>query len=81
MARKMSVFERFLQAAERTADITARWYFQKQWMKEDLLSDQQIERIARRAAEMINISADTSEAEKEIERLKKLIEELWEERK
>ena len=71
-----SMFERYLDALEKSADITLQWYFQKQYMKEQLLSEAEIDRIADRVLERFKVKVDVTEAVLEIEQLKRAIEQL-----
>lgn len=52
---------RFLEAAEKTGDIMLRYWYQRQMILDNLLSDQEIDRIADRVIQRISITADTSE--------------------
>ena len=71
-----SMFERYLDALEKSADITLQWYFQKQYMKEQLLSEAEIDRIADRVLERFKVKVDVTEAVMEIEKLKRAIDQL-----
>ena len=71
-----SMFERYLDALEKSADITLQWYFQKQYMKEQLLSEAEIDRIADRVLERFKVKVDVTEAVLEIEKLKRAIDQL-----
>ena len=66
------MFERYLDTLEKSADITLKWYFQKQYLKEQLLSDAEIDRIADRVLERFTVKVDVTEAVLEIEKLKEL---------
>ena len=70
------MFERYLDALEKSADITLQWYFQKQYLKEQLLNDAEIDRIADRVLERFTVKVDVSEAVLEIEKLKRAIDQL-----
>lgn len=56
-----SMFERWLEAAEKTGDIMLQYQFQKDMMKNKLLSDKEIDVIADRVIQRLNITADVSE--------------------
>ena len=56
-----SMFERWLEATSKTADYMLRYQFQKDMMKQDLLSDREIDRIADRVIQRLHITADISE--------------------
>lgn len=71
-----TMFERYLDALEKSADITLQWYFHKQYMKEQLLSEAEIDRIADRVLERFKVKVDVTEAVLEIEQLKRAIEQL-----
>lgn len=45
MRRQLSMYERFLQAAEKTGDITLRYQFQKEMMKASLLDRHEREKL------------------------------------
>lgn len=45
MKRQLSMYERFLQAAEKTGDITLRYQFQKEMMKASLLDRHEREKL------------------------------------
>ena len=70
------MFERYLDTLEKSADITLKWYFQKQYLKEQLLSDAEIDRIADRVLERFTVKVDVTEAVLEIEKLKRAIDQL-----
>lgn len=69
MKRYQSVFERYLDAAGKTADVTLRWYYQKQMMMANLLNDAEIERIADRVLERLRVTVD-------IDNLRQVLKEL-----
>lgn len=45
MRKQISMYERFLQAAEKTGDITLRYYFQKEMIKTSLLDRYEREKL------------------------------------
>ena len=71
-----SMFERYLDALEKSADITLQWYFQKQYIKEQLLSEAEIDRIVDRVLERFKVKVDVTEAVLEIDKLKRAIDQL-----
>ena len=71
-----SMFERYLDALEKSADITLQWYFQKRYLKEQLLSEADIDRIADRVLERFKVKVDVTDAVLEIEKLKRAIDQL-----
>ena len=73
---RKSMFERYLDALEKSADITLQWYFQKQYLKEQLLSEADIDRIADRVLERFKVKVDVTDAVLEIEKLKRAIDQL-----
>lgn len=71
-----SMFERYIDALEKSSDITLQWYFQKQYLKEQLLSEADIDRIADRVLERFKVKVDVTDAVLEIEKLKRAIDQL-----
>ena len=56
-----SMFERWLEATTKTGDIMFQYQFQKDMMKNKLLSDKEIDAIADRVIQRLNIKVDASE--------------------
>ena len=56
-----SMFERWLEATTKTGDIMLQYQFQKDMMKDKLLSDKEIDEIADRVIQRLNIKVDASE--------------------
>ena len=56
-----SSFERYLEAITKSADITLQYLFQKDMIKQNLLSDSEIDVIADRVIQRLHITADISE--------------------
>ena len=56
-----NIFERWLEAAEKTGDIMLQYQFQKDMMKNKFLSDKEIDVSADRVIQRLNITADVSE--------------------
>ena len=55
MNRQKGIFERYLEAMQKTGDIMLRYAYQKEMMKSRLLDDAEIDRIAERALSRISI--------------------------
>ena len=55
MSNQKGVFERYLDAMEKTGDIMLAWLYQKEMMKTRLLDDAEIDRIAERVLSRIDI--------------------------
>lgn len=56
-----SMFERWLEATSKTADYMLQYQFQKEMIKQNLLSDREIDVIADRVIQRLHITADISE--------------------
>ena len=56
-----SMFERWLEATSKTADYMLQYQFQKEMMKQNLLSDSEIDVIADKVIQRLHITADISE--------------------
>ena len=56
-----SSFERYLEAMTKSADIALQYQFQKDMIKQNLLSDREIDVIAERVIQRLNISVDASD--------------------
>ena len=55
MYNQMSMFERYIEAMQKTGDYMLAWQFQKEQMKARLLDDAEIDRIAERVLQRISI--------------------------
>ena len=55
MNRQKGIFERYLEAMQKTGDIMLRYAYQKEMMKSRLLDDAEIDRIAERVLSRISI--------------------------
>lgn len=53
-----SVFERFLEAMQKTGDYMLAWEFQKKMMKDRLLRDEELDRIAEKVLSRIHIQLE-----------------------
>lgn len=69
MNRQKGIFERYLEAMQKTGDIMLRYAYQKEMMKSRLLDDAEIDRIAERVLSRIDIRLED-------EALKKLLDML-----
>ena len=80
MSKSKGVFERSIEEAERTGDIMLNYYFQKQAIKEQLLSAQEREQLVNDVAEKvlsrISATVDASEIFDAIDGLNEKIESL-----
>lgn len=56
-----SSFERYLEALTKSMDITLQYQFQKEMMKQNLLSDHEIDIIADKVIQRLNINVDASD--------------------
>ena len=55
MNRQKGIFERYLEAMQKTGDIMLRYAYQKEMMKSRLLDDAEVDRIAERVMRRISI--------------------------
>ena len=80
MARYKGMFERYLEAAERTGDIMLRYIYQKEMMKQNWLSSEEHNRIVQEAADLalsrISLTVDASEVFDAIDGLNEKIDSL-----
>lgn len=76
MRRQLSMYERFLQAAEKTGDITLRYQFQKEMMKASLLDRHEREKLKAEITEDIMSRISISLNEQAIKQLDKMLREL-----
>ena len=70
------MLQRFLEAAEQSADATLRYAYQKQLFKGQLLSKQDLDYIAREVAKRLSIHLDASEIITEIDEIEKRLNKL-----
>ena len=70
----MSMFERYIEAMQKTGDYLLAWQFQKEQMKARLLDNAEIDRIAERVLKRISIRIE-AEA---IEQLRNMLNSLGE---
>lgn len=66
------MFERYIEAMQKTGDYMLAWQFQKEQMKSRLLDDAEIDRIAERVLQRISIRIETEA----IEQLRDLLNSL-----
>lgn len=76
MQKQKSVFERMIEATEKTGDIMLRYQFQKDMMKSSLLSDYEIDRLADKVLSRIAIKTDIVQAIANIKELQNTINNL-----
>ena len=72
MSNQKSIFERYIEAMQKTGDYMLAWQFQKEQMKARLLDDAEIDRIAERVLQRISIRIETEA----IEQLRDLLNSL-----
>ena len=53
--KQKSALERYVEAMGKAADITLQWYFQKQMIREQMLSERELDRIAEKVLSRISI--------------------------
>lgn len=71
-----SMFERWLEATTKTGDIMLQYQFQKDMIKNKLLSDKEIDAIADRVIQRLNIKVDASEIIAAIDEINKRLNDL-----
>lgn len=71
-----SMFERWIEATTKTGDIMLQYQFQKDMMKDKLLSDKEIDEIADRVIQRLNIKVDASEIIAAIDEINKRLNDL-----
>lgn len=71
-----SMFERWLEATTKTGDIMLQYQFQKDMIKNKLLSDKEIDAIADRVIQRLNIKVDASELIAAIDEINKRLNDL-----
>ena len=70
------MFERWLEAMTKSADIALQYQFQKDMIKQNLLSDREIDVIADKVIQRLNISVDASDIINAIDDLNNRIKNL-----
>ena len=71
-----SMFERWLEATSKTVDYMLQYKFQKDMIKQNLLSDREIDVIADKVIQRLNISVDASDIINAIDDLNNRIKNL-----
>lgn len=71
-----SMFERWIEATTKTGDIMLQYQYQKDMMKNKLLSDKGIDEIADRVIQRLNIKIDASEIIAAIDEINKRLNDL-----
>ena len=71
-----SMFERWIEATTKTGDIMLQYQYQKDMIKNKLLSDKEIDEIADRVIQRLNIKVDASEIIAAIDEINKRLKEL-----
>ena len=71
-----SMFERWIEATTKTGDIMLQYQFQKDMIKDTLLSDKEIDEIADRVIQRLNIKVDASEIIASIDEINKRLNDL-----
>lgn len=76
-----SSFDRFIDAMQKTGDITLRYYYQKQMIKDSLLSAEErkklIDEVADQVISRISLTADVTDIINSIEEIRKKLDELF----
>ena len=78
MQKQKSVFERMIEATEKTGDIMLRYQYQKDMMKGNLLSDAELDRLADKVISRIAFKLNIEQAIANIEELQCSIKKLGE---
>ncbi len=76
MKTHKSAFVRYTEAMQKTGDYVLAYWYQKQQLLDNLLSDREVDRIADRVIERINITIDASEVFEAIADLQKQLDGL-----
>ena len=71
-----SMFERWIEATTKTGDIMLQYQYQKDMMKNKLLSDKEIDEVADRVIQRLNIKVDASEIIAAIDEINKRLNDL-----
>ncbi len=71
-----SPFIRYTEAMQKTGDYVLAYWYQRQQLLDSLLSDREIDRIADRVIERINVTIDASEVFEALADLQKQIDSL-----
>lgn len=76
MQRQKSVFDRMIEATEKTGDIMLRYQFQKEMFKSQLLSEYMLDCIAEKVLSRIAMKTDIVQAVANIKELQNAINKL-----
>lgn len=71
-----SMFERWLEATTKTGDVMLQYQFQKDMIKDTLLTDSVIDEIADRVIQRLSIKVDASEIIAAIDEINKRLNDL-----
>lgn len=74
--KQKSMMERYVEAMQKTGDYMLAWQFQKNMIKEQLLREAELDRIADRVISRLSITVDASQIVQEIEDIHNAIERL-----
>ena len=78
--RNKSMFQRYVEAAQKTGDIMLRWQYQKDMMKQSILDRQERERliedVADRVLARISITVDAEDVINAIEDIQRRLDRL-----
>ena len=80
--KRKTWFDRYLEAIERSGDITLRWWYQRQKAKEELLSKREHDRLvhdtANEVLSRIDATVDATEIIEAIDEIQRRLDELGE---
>lgn len=76
MTKQKSMAERFIEAMQNTGDIMLRYQFQKDMIKQNIFTDEELDRIADKVISRISITADATDAILKIKALSDALDEL-----
>lgn len=78
MKQYKSAFMRYTEAMEKTGDIVLAYWYQRRQIMDELLSEREIDRIADRVIERINITIDANDIIDEIDGIQERLNKLGE---
>ena len=80
MSNQKSIFERYIEAMQKTGDIMLRYQFQKEMMKQQFFSKEEYDRIVNDVADRVisrmKITADASEIFDAIDEIERRLKDL-----
>lgn len=76
MTKQKSMAERFIEVMQNTGDIMLRYQFQKDMIKQNIFTDEELDRIADKVISRISITADATDAILKIKALRDALDEL-----